>query len=88
MGRCRNCSDVGPITPPPTAGGGLATGHALPRAAVAFPRAKDADLLLDFVKEPQLIDFGSSVPGGDPGRAWKSEKGDYCKPHDFWLFAL
>ena len=83
-----NRSDVGPITPPHSAGGRLATGHDLPRAAVAFPRDKDDDLLLDFVKQPQLIDFGSSVPGGDPGRAWKSEKGDYCKPHDFWLFTL
>jgi sucrose-6-phosphate hydrolase SacC (GH32 family) len=73
--------DVGRITPPHHNASGthvqLGSGHDLPRAGVAFPRDTDDELLLDFVMEPELIDFGSSIPGGDPGRAWKSHKGDY-----------
>ena len=67
--------DVGRITPPNP--GELRSGHDLPRAAVAFPRDHSDSLLLDWVKEPRLVDFGRSIPGGDPGRVWKSRVGDY-----------
>jgi hypothetical protein len=69
--------DVGTITPPHNGSNAFGSGHDLPRAAVAFPRDNQDELLLDFVMQPALIDFGSSHPGGDPGRVWKSTRGEY-----------
>eukprot|EP01050_Picozoa_sp_SAG11_P007988 SAG11_NODE_683_length_7747_cov_3.047463_5_plen_819_part_00 len=80
--------DEGAIRPPhdsttrssrSTAAGSLSvgSGYDRPRAAVAFLKNKSDPLLLDFVMEPELVDFGSSLPGADPGQVWKSEVGDY-----------
>jgi hypothetical protein len=55
----------------------LRLGFDRPRAAVAFPKNKSDPLLLDFVMEPTLIDFGDSPPAADPGQVWQSDRGDY-----------
>lgn len=75
--------DIGPIRPPhppspPSSGSSVRVGGPdRPRVAVAFPRTSSDPLLREFVMQPELADFGESVPGGDPGRVFKSEKGDY-----------
>ncbi len=69
--------DIGPIRPPHPPTPGSLGGPDRPRVGVAFPKNKSDPLLREFVMEPTLADFGESVPGGDPGRVFKSERGDY-----------
>jgi hypothetical protein len=68
--------DEGTIRPPHGNSSGR-LGFDRPRAGVAFPRNKSDPLLLDFVMEPTLVDFGDSPPAADPGQVWKSDRGDY-----------
>ena len=73
--------DIGPIRPAPPPGpappAGSLGGPDRPRVAVAFPKNSSDPLLREFVMQPNLTDFGESVPGGDPGRVFKSQKGEY-----------